>query len=179
MGVNKIDYFGQTLIDLTGITATENDVAQGKTFVNAAGDILTGLLTGGAAASGAQVKTGTYTFGADMTGNSSTSSTTYYKQIDHGLGVVPDLVIFYAPSNIATTYSMLLAMRGVTTTWRSGYESLCAYHGNSTSTVTASNVSSSYGICAMTSTYFRVKTYSSSTSYYWRKGTYNWIAIKF
>lgn len=178
MAVNKVVYGGETLIDLTGLDVTADDVAKGKKFIDKAGAILTGLLVA-SSGGGAQVKTGTYQITSNMAGNSSTTNATYYKQIDHGLGVVPDLVIFYAPSNIATTYSMLLAMRGVTTAWRSGYESLCAYHGNSNSTVTASNVSTSYGICAMTSTYFRVKTYSSSTSYYWRAGTYNWIAIKF
>lgn len=44
---NKIEYGGRTLIDLTGDTATESDVAIGKTFHLASGVQSVGTRTGG------------------------------------------------------------------------------------------------------------------------------------
>lgn len=105
--------------------------------------------------------------------------TTTRNTFNHKLGGVPDLMIVYAPANIATTYSMLAAIRGNVFGWRSSaYNGHMAYHGNSTTTVTWTNSnSSSYGISNMTATSFQLA--SSSSSYYWRAGTYKYIAIKF
>lgn len=47
MGKSKITFFGETLIDLTGDTATPEDVAQGKTFHLPNGEQATGTNTGG------------------------------------------------------------------------------------------------------------------------------------
>lgn len=100
--------------------------------------------------------------------------------LNHNLGVVPDFLIFYSPSNIATTYSMLSVMRCTQFGWRStSYLNKCFYHANSTTTVSGADATTSYGIKTMTATSATITTYSSSTSYYWRAGTYNWIAIKF
>lgn len=109
----------------------------------------------------------------------STAFTTTRQTFNHKLGVIPDLMIVWAPSNIATTYSMLFAIRGTQVNWRGGnYSGHMAYHGNSTSTVTWTNANStSYGISNMTATTFQLA--SASSSYYWRAGTYNYIAIKF
>lgn len=109
----------------------------------------------------------------------SSAFTTTRTTFNHKLGVVPDLMIVWSPSNIATTYSMLSAIRGNQFGWRSSaYNSHYAYHGNSTTTVTWSNSNnSSYGISNMTATTFQLA--SPSNSYYWRAGTYNYIAIKF
>lgn len=96
------------------------------------------------------------------------------------LGVTPDLMIVYAPANIVTTYSMLASIRGGSAGfgWRSGYTGHMAYHGNSTSTVTWTNSNSStYGVSNMTATTFQLA--SASSFYYWRAGTYKYIAIKF
>lgn len=105
--------------------------------------------------------------------------TTSRQTFQHKLGVTPDLVIVYSPTNIAQTYSMLWAMRGTPVNWRGGnYSGHMAYHGNSTSTVTWTNSNSaSYGVSNLTATTFQLA--SSSSSYYWRKGTYKYIAIKF
>lgn len=105
--------------------------------------------------------------------------TTTRQTYNHNLGVTPDLMIVWTPSNIATTYSMLAAIRGTQFGWRSSsYNNHMAYHGNSTTSVTWTNSSSTtYGISNMTTTTFQLA--SSSTSYYWRAGTYNYIAIKF
>lgn len=109
----------------------------------------------------------------------SSAFTTTPQTFNHKLGVVPDLMIVWSPSNIATTYSMLAAIRGNQFGWRSSaYNSHYAYHGNSTTTVTwANSNNASYGIGSMTAADFKLA--SHSTSYYWRAGTYNYIAIKF
>lgn len=109
----------------------------------------------------------------------SSAFTTTRQTFNHKLGVTPDLMIVWAPSNIATTYSMLAAIRGNQFGWRSSaYNNHMAYHGNSTTSVTWTNSNSaSYGISNMTATNFQLA--SSSSSYYWRAGTYNYIAIKF
>lgn len=109
----------------------------------------------------------------------SSDFTTSRQTFSHKLGVVPDLMIVWAPANIATTYSMLCAIRGSQFGWRSSaYNNHMAYHANSTTTTTWTNSNSStYGISNMTASTFQLA--SSSSSYYWRKGTYNYIAIKF
>lgn len=111
--------------------------------------------------------------------NITTAFTTSAQTFNHNLGVVPDLMMVYAPNNVATTYSMLAAIRGNVFGWRSSaYNSHYVYHGNSTTTVTWSNSNgASTGISNMTSTTFRLS--SPSSSYSWRVGTYNYIAIKF
>lgn len=105
--------------------------------------------------------------------------TTTRNTFNHNLGVVPDLMIVWSPQNIATTYSMMCAIRGSQFGWRSSaYNNHMAYHANSTTTVTWTNSNSTtYGISNMTATSFQLA--SSSSSYYWRAGTYNYIAIKF
>ena len=47
MAVNKVIYGDQTLIDLTTDTATENDVARGKTFHDASGQAKVGSASTG------------------------------------------------------------------------------------------------------------------------------------
>lgn len=105
--------------------------------------------------------------------------TTTRQTFSHKLGVVPDLIMVYADSNVAQTYSMLMAIRASFLNWRGGnYFPHMAYHGNSTTTVTWTNANStSYGISNPTATTFQLA--SASSSYYWRARTYKYIAIKF
>lgn len=114
---------------------------------------------------------GTITVGSDFT--------TTRQTFNHNLGTTPDFMMVWTPSNIATTYSMLAAIRGNQFGWRSSaYNNHMAYHGNSTTNVTWTNSNSTtYGVSNMTTTTFQLA--SSSSSYYWRKGSYNYIAIKF
>lgn len=111
--------------------------------------------------------------------NITTAFTTTRNTFTHKLGVTPDLMIVWAPANIATTYSMMAAIRGNQFGWRSSaYNNHMAYHGNSTTNITWTNSNStSYGISNMTASNFQLA--SASSSYYWRAGTYNYIAIKF
>lgn len=105
--------------------------------------------------------------------------TTTRQTVTHNLGVVPDLVIFWHDGNIATTYSMLAAIRFGQWGWRgSAYTSWYFYHGNSTTTASAANSNNAnYGVGNLTASTFTIQSHSSS--YYWRAGTYKWMAIKF
>lgn len=107
-----------------------------------------------------------------------TAFTTSRQTFTHNLGVVPDMIIVMAKGNIAQTYSMLIAIGGSAVTYRGGnYINHLAYHGNSSTTVTWTNANStSYGVSNFTATTFQLA--SSSSSYYWRAGTYKYIAIK-
>lgn len=109
----------------------------------------------------------------------STAFTTSRKTFGHKLGAVPDLMIVYSPQNVAQTYSMLCSIRGSVFGWRSSaYDGHNCYHGTSTTTATWVNSNSTtYGISNMTDTSFDLA--STSSSYYWRAGTYKYIAIKF
>lgn len=152
-------------------TLTKNDTydvtSLAEVIVNVAGG-------GGGLPSGFKaIAMGTHTLSSAVTGSGTFTVT-------HNLGEVPDMFLFYAPKNIATTYSMLYAFRSAKFGYRStSYLNLCGYHGNSTTTVTATNVTTSYGIKTLTATTATVTSYSTSTSYGWRAGTYEWIAIKF
>lgn len=164
-----------------GGTATFYDCVGSKTLTENGTADVTGLASvlvdvagsGGLPSGFTKIATGKHTLSSAVAGGSTFTLT-------HNLGVVPDLLIIWAPSNIATTYSMLLAMRSSQFGWRStSYLNKCYYHGNSTTTVTGADVTTSYGIKTRTATNATVTTYSNSGSYYWRAGTYNWLAIKF
>lgn len=153
---------GSQTIDANG---TYDITSLAQVIVNVAG-------SGGGLPSGiSKLDFGTITVSSAI----STSGQTF----THNLGVIPDLMIVWAGSNVATTYSMLCAIRGGSFGWRSSaYNSHYAYHGNSTTTVTwANSNNANYGIGSMTATNFQLA--SISTSYYWRARSYNYIAIKF
>lgn len=106
--------------------------------------------------------------------------TTTSKTFPHNLGVVPDLMIVFAPQNVAQSYSMLCAIRGSVFGWRSSaYDLHYAYHGSNTSTAVSWTNSNgeTYGVFNMTENTFDLA--SHSTNYYWRAGTYKYLAIKF
>lgn len=131
-------------------------------------------ISGGGLPSGfTAIAKGSHTISTAVTGSSTFT-------ISHNLGYVPDMFLFYAKSNIAVAYSMLYAFRCSMFGWRSSsYQNLCGYHGNSTTTVSATNATTSYGVKTLTTSQATITPYSTSTSYGWRAGEYEWIAIKF
>lgn len=161
----------QYIIPSGSETKTENGTYD---VTNLASLVVNVPTSGGGLPSGfTAIATGTHTLSSAVAGGSTFTVT-------HNLSVVPDMFIFYATANVATTYSMLMAMRSPQLGWRSTtYLNKCFYHGNSTTTVTGADVTTTYGIKTLTATQATVTTYSSSTSYFWRAGTYKWIAIKF
>lgn len=161
-----------TFYDCTGSkTLTSNDTYDvtglAEVIVSVAGG-------GGSLPSGFKaIAKGTHTLNSAVTGSGTFTVT-------HNLGEIPDMFLFYTPQNIATTYSMLYAFRSAKFGWRgSTYLNLMGYHGNSTSTITATNVTTSYGIKTLTATQATITSYNTSASYGWRAATYEWIAIKF
>lgn len=165
----------------TAVTVSASDLVNGSETKTANGtydvtnlkELVVSVSGGGLPSGFTAIAKGTHTLGSAVTGSNTFTVT-------HNLGVVPDMFLFYAPSNIATTYSMMYAFRSSKFGWRSSsYLNLCGYHGNSTTTITATNVTTSYGIKTLTSTQATVTSYSTSSSYGWRAGTYEWIAIKF
>lgn len=177
MAINKVVYSGETLIDLTSDTVTADKLSKGITAHDKTGAIITGVLEAASGGGGLPTGIAAFDFG-DVVVNS--DFTTSRQTFNHKLGVVPDFVMVYAPANVATTYSMLLAMRGSFLGYRSSaYNNYMAYHGNnSTTTVSLTNSNSTtYGVSNLTASSFQLA--SASSSYYWRKGTYKYIAIKF
>lgn len=174
MGKSKIVFNGNTVIDLTADTVVASALLKGYTAHDKAGDLITGEYESKGLPTGIKaIAKGTHTLGSAVTGSATFT-------VNHNLGEVPDMFLFYADGNIASTYSMLYAFRSTDFNWRStSYLNLCGYHGNSTSTLTCTNVTTSYGIKTLTSTQATITSYSTSNSYGWRAGNYKWIAIKF
>lgn len=143
-------------VDVTGLASVLVNVAGGG---------------GGLPAGISKIAFGTDTIATDFT--------TTRRTVTHNLGVAPDLVLYWHNGNVATTYSMLWALRCTQMGYRSSaYNNFMCYHGNSTTTASMTNSNSTtYGVSNMTATTFQLA--SASSSYYWRKGTYNYIAIKF
>lgn len=161
----------QYIIPSGSKTITENGEVDVTSFasvmVNVAGGSGGGSLPSGISA----IATGEYTV--------STEFTTTKKTVTHNLGVVPDMVLFFATENIAKKYSMLFALRSTKMGYRSSaYNLFLGYHaGNSTSVSMTNSDGSNYGVSNLTETTFQIASHGSS--YYWRAGTYKWIAIKF
>ena len=150
-------------------TKTEN----GTYDVTNLAQLVVNVATGGGLPSGiAAVDFGTYTLGTEISGSAAFN-------VGHKLGVAPDLFLFWAPSNITTTYSELAVMRSSQFGWRSAsYANKCWFHSNSTTSVSGADVTTSYGIKTMDGSRATIAAHSSQ-SYVWRVGAYRYIAIKF
>ena len=153
-------------------TGSETKTANGKYDVTSLAELIVNVSGGGGVPIGySAIDLGEITI--------STQFTTTRQTFNHNLGVVPDVIIVMANGNVAQTYSMLMAIGGSKVNYRGGnYLNHLAYHGNSATTVTWTNANStSYGVSNFTATTFQLA--SSSSSYYWRTGTYKYIALKF
>lgn len=163
---------GTVWLDLTADTVTAAALKKGITAHDKSGKAITGTLdTSGSIPSGlAAIDFGTITI--------SSAFTTSRQTFKHYLGVVPDFLIVFANGNVATTNSMLMALRSTLMGYRSSaYNLFTLHHANSTTTVTLTNSnSSSYGVSNMTATQFQLA--SNSSSIYWRAGTYLYLAFK-
>lgn len=154
-------------------TGSETKTSNGTYDVTNLAELVVAVSGGGLPSGFSAIATGTHTLASNVQGGQTFT-------MNHGLGVVPDLFMFFATSNVATTYSMLFVARSSLFGYRSSsYLNKCFYHGNSTTTVTGADATTSYGVKTLTSSQATITTYSNSTSYYWRAGTYKWIAIKF
>lgn len=155
-------------------SGSETKTQNGTYNVTNLAELIVNVSSGGGLPTGFKaIAKGTHTLNSAVTGSGTFTVT-------HNLGEVPDMFLFYAKGNIATTYSMIYAFRSTLFGWRSSsYLNLCGYHGNSTTTLTCTNVTTSYGIKTLSSTQATITSYSTSSSYGWRAGTYEWIAIKF
>ena len=174
MPVNKVIYGNRTLIDISGTTANAASILKGFGCFGKDGNWIDGTASsgGGSLPAGVQAfQFGKITVSADI----AASPVTY----NHNLGVVPDLILVWANGNIAQSNSMLLAMRSPQMGYRSSaYNSYMAYHtNNTTSTTVVNSNNAAYGVCNMTANTFGLA--SAGGSYYWRKGTYQFIALKF
>lgn len=174
MAVNKVVYGDKTLIDLSATTAVASSIMKGFGCFGKDGNWIDGT----ASQSGGGLPSGISAFDFGEI-NVTSAFTTTRQTYNHKLGVVPDMMMVWADGNIAQTYSMLFAIRSNQMGYRSSaYNNYYGYHGNSTTTVTMTNSNStSYGISNMTASTFQLA--SSSSSYYWRTGTYKYIAIQF
>jgi hypothetical protein len=68
MAVNKVEAFGETLIDLTGDTVTPETLAQGATAHNAAGESITGVMPASGGTSNILQVTTTASLSSEMGG---------------------------------------------------------------------------------------------------------------
>lgn len=156
-------------------SGSETKTANGTYDVKSLAQIVVNVAGGGGGlpAGFKAIATGTHTLASAVAGGSTFT-------VNHNLGETPDMFIFFADTNVATTYSMLAVMRSAMFGWRStSYLNKAFYHANSTTTVTGADVTTSYGIKTLSATQAVITTYSSSGSYYWRARTYKWLAIKF
>ena len=103
MGVNRVDYGGDTLIDLTGDTVTAETLLSGYTAHGADGELVTGTAEAGASI-GVTTKS--------LTSNATSISFT-------GLPAQPKAFMLIATSQItlATTYYVTAVSFGGATTW--------------------------------------------------------------
>lgn len=103
------------------------------------------------------------------------------KTVTHGMGEIPDIIFFFSKKNVTASYSIMFVGWGNSYLNYAGsnYTGFALYRGNSSTNLSGVRVTPDYGINSVTATTFNIKTYSSSANYYWRVGTYDFIAIKY
>lgn len=192
MAINKVIYDGNTLIDLTDMTAIASDVASGKTFYGKDGVLTTGTASGGG---NAVIETGTYTPTADIArptisfSGTHTTCPVFLTIYDCTEADYPDTNCNVAMTwiNMNRLFNSKYMYNSNTSVYR--YITLqYVYRGTTLTSVSTGTQQFGYpdtDTHTNSSTYPRYwvsptdfHPYSSSTSRYWRKDrTYKWIAI--
>lgn len=102
MPVSKVEYFGKVLLDLTADTVRPENVDEGVTFHDAAGQAQTGTRAAGEGGSGggglpdgvAAIASGTIT---------PTSDRSTALDVEHGLGVIPDFCWWVLEQDVSSS----------------------------------------------------------------------------
>lgn len=146
------------------------NIKEGVTILGVEGE----LSGGGLPTNIASFKAGTAMFATNFSSSSP-------KTINHNMGQIPDLIMFWHNGNIAQTQTMLWSLWSSQIEYRSGNDVIYSYHSTSATSLTT-GWTSTYGLVAgvfsnITDSSFTIGTLQTST--YWRAGEYNWIAIKF
>ena len=154
-------------------TVTENGTYTADDGYDAIRQIIVDVESGGGLPEGfSAIATGSHTLASDVASGTKFS-------IVHGLGVKPDMFIFYHVGNISSTYTMLYNFYSSNSefTYRgTSYCNIIGYHSTSTSSVSNVIYNSTYGVYSISTDSATLTPYSNC---YWRAGTYKWIAIKF
>lgn len=96
------------LSDTSMVTATASDVLGGKVFVDSFGNKVIGTLVGDMSGAGKNI--------VAYVNDSYTPANNKENTITHGLGVIPDIVLFFSNSTNATAMNMALMMVGFSDT---------------------------------------------------------------
>lgn len=191
MAVNKVIYDGNTLIDLTNMTATAEDVASGKTFYGKDGVLTTGTSSGGGG--GLTYETGTFTPTADIArptisfSRTHTEAPIYVAMFDvsnttdqttntnYGWEYIDHYKLFgnsIPYSSTSLRYALITwQYRGTSTTSTTSSYTQCSSNSDS-----SSSSGTNYPKYWVDNSSFRP--YTNSTSRMWRPTrTYKWIAI--
>lgn len=102
MGVNRVDFGGNTLIDLTGDTLESAEQLLKGIIAHARdGSVITGLMEAGRG--GGKIARGTFI-------PAETTSLSLAYKIEHNCGFVPDVFIVFKENSTAVQYSIRLAV---------------------------------------------------------------------
>lgn len=150
MAVNKVEYAGKVLLDLTEDTVTEENLLAGVTAHDSSGQRIVGTMeTSGGDSGGGQVKTGTTTNTTINTGLSKIDKLIIYAESIFGKGAVD--IIYTGESEAVVTY--------------------CSYYSNYSRTC-AVKKRSAFGVSG------GIFEWDDTGSYAFASGvTYHWIAF--